>query len=272
MGEEIRKNVEGGNGGVVVAAGLGAGSAVRFRGRQVVCDLVGVVSPLLRDACRLLEVVKRAAKEAGATVVDSWCKDLPVPGMETPVGVTLGVVLDESHIAVHGYFEEGLAGVEAFTCGVKADPVVAVGVIRDALGGSVALWREEERFPDRVVFPERAVQRPGRREVEMGDSAPGVVGSGSAGASARLERIGGRLAGALEAVERLWERDAARADEVAKRMGDLGSAISRGRDVVLKHGANGVSTFDNLQRLHGDVEISLGLRPAPVEGSGGGAA
>ena len=42
-------------------------------------------------------------------------------------------------------------------------------------------------------------------------------------------------------------------------------------EMVLKHGANGVSTFDNLQRLFGDVEISLGLRPAPVDETGGAA-
>ena len=69
------------------------------------------------------EVLKRAAVEAGATVLsERWHH------FGNGFGYTGVVVLSESHISVHTWPEHGYAALDAFYCG-KCDPINSLETI-----------------------------------------------------------------------------------------------------------------------------------------------
>ncbi|MER6766756.1 MULTISPECIES: adenosylmethionine decarboxylase [Amycolatopsis] len=109
------------------AAGVG-----EFAGRHVLAEFSGVSAELLDDPALLCESLERALDKAGATVCELTYKQFE------PHGVTAMALLSESHASIHTYPERGSAFVDVFTCGRKADPELAVQVLRDLLGASVS--------------------------------------------------------------------------------------------------------------------------------------
>jgi S-adenosylmethionine decarboxylase proenzyme len=92
--------------------------------RHVVADVVGA------DDERLLrELLTRSATAAGATVLGAQSHHFE------PEGVTVLVMLAESHVSIHTWPERGAAFVDAFTCG-SVSPWHVVGPIVEALGGA----------------------------------------------------------------------------------------------------------------------------------------
>lgn len=77
----------------------------------------------LDDLDFLLKLLKSAAFETGATVLDHCSKKFE------PQGVTIVVMLSESHISIHTWPEKGDAVIDVFTCGEDVDPIWAVPVI-----------------------------------------------------------------------------------------------------------------------------------------------
>jgi S-adenosylmethionine decarboxylase len=51
----------------------------------------------------------------------------------SPVGVSVILILAETHLSVHTWPEHGYAAVDVFICGEEKDPNVVWGVIREAL-------------------------------------------------------------------------------------------------------------------------------------------
>jgi len=63
---------------------------------------------------------------ATTAVVKSKCQVLKVDGYKfEPQGVTVYVLLAESHLSIHTYPEFGYAAIDVFTCGDKAMPYAA---------------------------------------------------------------------------------------------------------------------------------------------------
>jgi S-adenosylmethionine decarboxylase len=81
-----------------------------------------VAPEVLDDLGRLVEVSTAACLAAGATVLDRL----------EPQGVTVLVLLAESHFAIHTWPEHGMAAVDCFTCG-ETDVEAAFAVMRAAL-------------------------------------------------------------------------------------------------------------------------------------------
>jgi S-adenosylmethionine decarboxylase proenzyme len=52
----------------------------------------------------------------------------------TPIGVTVVVLLAESHLALHSFPEHGAATLDVFVCGSVADPARARAALARALG------------------------------------------------------------------------------------------------------------------------------------------
>ena len=77
----------------------------------------------LDDLDFLLKLLKSAAFETGATVLDHCSKKFE------PQGVTIVVMLSESHISIHTWPERGDAIIDVFTCGEDVNPIWAVPVI-----------------------------------------------------------------------------------------------------------------------------------------------
>lgn len=110
-----------------------------FAGRHVLAEFSGVSSELLDDAAFLCESLELALTKAGATV-----RDVTFSKFE-PQGVTVMALLSESHASIHSYPERGSVFVDVFTCGRRADPELAVQLLRDLLGAGVARTRTVHR-------------------------------------------------------------------------------------------------------------------------------
>jgi S-adenosylmethionine decarboxylase len=98
-----------------------------FRGRHVLAELVGVPAALLDDESFLREALSSALQTCGATVCEVVSKRFQ------PQGVTVLALLAESHASLHSYPEQESLFVDVFTCGVRADPVVAVDALAEVL-------------------------------------------------------------------------------------------------------------------------------------------
>jgi S-adenosylmethionine decarboxylase proenzyme len=96
-------------------------------GQHCLFNLQGANKERLDDLEYLTQLLKDAAYETGATVVDYCSKKFE------PQGVTIVVLLSESHISIHTWPEKGAALVDIFTCGEDVDPFWAVPVIRSGL-------------------------------------------------------------------------------------------------------------------------------------------
>ena len=70
------------------------------------------------DAEWLESVVREAAKRANSTIIES--RSWSIPGEKG--GVSVIVLVDESHLAVHTWKEYNYATVAIYTCGEHTDP------------------------------------------------------------------------------------------------------------------------------------------------------
>lgn len=103
-------------------------SAVHLpRGRHLLVDLHGVGAAYLGDCLAIENLLRDAARAAGATPVGGEFHHFG-PGL----GVTGVLLLKESHISIHTWPEHGFAAVDVFMCGA-AQPERAVAVIEAAL-------------------------------------------------------------------------------------------------------------------------------------------
>jgi len=88
------------------------------KGTHVILDCYGVPSDVCLDDKRLLQTVVRAANLSGATIINTSRYRF---GHNSPPGCTIFVMLDESHVSVHTYAEEGKMAIDVFTCGDNTD-------------------------------------------------------------------------------------------------------------------------------------------------------
>lgn len=105
---------------------------------HVLADLWGVEPALLDDPKRLEAMLHDAAKAARCEVLHAARHHF------TPQGVTVVLVLAESHLAIHTWPEHGYASVDLLTCG-KTLPKDGVQALISALNPR----RSEVRFVDR---------------------------------------------------------------------------------------------------------------------------
>ena len=95
--------------------------------KHCLLNLYGANRSKLDDLDVLLEILKSAVYETGATYIDHISKKFD------PQGVTIIIMLAESHISIHTWPEKGEAMIDVFTCGKEVDPLWAVPVIVSAL-------------------------------------------------------------------------------------------------------------------------------------------
>ena len=96
-------------------------------GRHVLVEYYGCDSEILGDASLLERAVVKAAKDAGATVLNSTFHQF------APVGTSGVVVIQESHLAIHTWPEFNYAAVDLFTCGDMIDPWVSFNSLKESL-------------------------------------------------------------------------------------------------------------------------------------------
>ncbi|MGO4615850.1 adenosylmethionine decarboxylase [Nocardia sp. 2YAB30] len=98
-----------------------------FTGRHAIAELEGIDPTLLDDENLLRTLLTEAVARAGATVLDVTSKRF------VPRGITVLLLLSESHASIYAYPEIGAAFVDVFTCGERADPDHAVHLVAEAL-------------------------------------------------------------------------------------------------------------------------------------------
>lgn len=91
--------------------------------KHCLLNLYGANRQKLDDLDLLVNLLKSAAYETGATVLDFCSKKFE------PQGVTIVIMLSESHISIHTWPEKGEAIIDVFTCGEEVEPLWAVPVI-----------------------------------------------------------------------------------------------------------------------------------------------
>lgn len=96
-------------------------------GRHLVAEYHRCDTRLLDDLDAITELMQHAAVSAGATVVRTAFHRF------APTGVSGVVVIQESHLSIHTWPEEGYAAIDFYTCG-DCDPKIAHEVLARRLG------------------------------------------------------------------------------------------------------------------------------------------
>ncbi|WP_242215170.1 adenosylmethionine decarboxylase [Bacillus cereus group sp. BfR-BA-01383] len=96
-------------------------------GKHIIVDLWGVDFPLLDDIHLLEHHLVTAANYSDAHVLNVSKKKFQ------PYGVTVLVLLSESHISIHTYPEKNFAAIDCYTCGTTVEPQIAIDYIVNIL-------------------------------------------------------------------------------------------------------------------------------------------
>jgi S-adenosylmethionine decarboxylase len=118
-------------------------------GRHVTMDAWGVDFDLLNDVSALETHLRKAAQACGATILSVQAQEFE------PQGVTVLVMLSESHLSIHTYPEKGFAALDCYTCGHTVDPMIAIEYMLNVLKPTQAFPKVLRRGigPIEVVQP-----------------------------------------------------------------------------------------------------------------------
>jgi S-adenosylmethionine decarboxylase len=94
---------------------------------------------VLNDLDFLKRCLYDAAEQIGATVVNECFYEF------SPHGITVVVVISESHLCIHTWPEHGYAAVDIFTCGDSVEPDRAVKPLVEKLGSKNPSFIELKR-------------------------------------------------------------------------------------------------------------------------------
>ncbi len=100
-------------------------------GKHYLIDLRDCDPEIIKSVDPTREIVLRAAKECGATILDDHFHQFQ------PIGVSGVVLIAESHISVHTWPESGFAAADIFTCG-EMKPQVAIDIMREGFRAKAA--------------------------------------------------------------------------------------------------------------------------------------
>lgn len=96
-------------------------------GRHALIDFYGCHRGLINDEGALREMLLKAASASGAGVV------LDVSHRFSPLGVSVLIVIKESHMALHTWPEHGFAALDVFSCSESIKVEVVKKMLREAL-------------------------------------------------------------------------------------------------------------------------------------------
>ena len=102
-------------------------SATDMVGKHCILELYDCNPSKLNDETFLRNTITKAAKRAGATLLNL------ITHRFEPQGVTGLALLAESHISIHTWPENGYAAVDVFTCGDHTMPEKACEVLCEEL-------------------------------------------------------------------------------------------------------------------------------------------
>ena len=83
-----------------------------------------------RHGTWMLNLMQYAVKSAGVREVHAHVEEFD--GTLSPTGFAAVVLLDESHVSAHCYYDKGILAIDAFTCG-DSDPNIIIDIIHKKL-------------------------------------------------------------------------------------------------------------------------------------------
>ena len=95
-----------------------------------------------RHGTWMLNLMQYAVKSAGVREVHAHVEEFD--GTLSPTGFAAIVLLDESHVSAHCYYDKGILAIDAFTCG-GSDPNLIIDIIHDKLSSEMKDIREVSR-------------------------------------------------------------------------------------------------------------------------------
>ena len=123
----------------------------RIAGVHLFADFWGCPTGLLVDPAGLEEMAVAAADAVGATVCKVSTHAFPAREGEDLGGITVVVILAESHLSIHTYPEAGFVAVDIYTCGTTCEPERGYELLKDRLlpaRASVSLVSRGVSAPD----------------------------------------------------------------------------------------------------------------------------
>lgn len=88
---------------------------VKAHGKHVYIDYIGYQYDGSNNGEKILEIMMQSASAGNTRPVFSHVEEFD--GQNSPPGFAAVVLLDESHITAHCYYEKGWLAFDAFTCG-----------------------------------------------------------------------------------------------------------------------------------------------------------
>lgn len=115
-------------------------------GQHVMTDAWGIDYDLLNDIDFLIEHMEKAAEMIGATILttEGWKFE--------PAGVTVVVILSESHLSIHTYPEKGFAALDGYTCGERIDPEPGIQYLLSLLHPAVSYSQKVIRGTGELII------------------------------------------------------------------------------------------------------------------------
>ena len=108
-------------------------------GQHVLAEFFECDSNILNNIDKVEKHMVDAALECGATIVQKCFH------MFNLYGVSVFVIISESHLAIHTWPELGYAAVDLFTCGTKCDPKVSYEFLKKKFNSQKASFTELKR-------------------------------------------------------------------------------------------------------------------------------
>jgi len=112
-------------------------------GTHIVIELTNCNSDVLNDEPFLHTLLLGACKFGGAGIISSQSHKFK------PQGVTILVLLSESHASIHSWPESGYAMIDVATCGRKVKPKKIAEYIQERLDGTYRIKITKRGMPSK---------------------------------------------------------------------------------------------------------------------------
>ncbi len=111
------------------------------KGTHIILDCQNVPRNVCLNDRRVLKVAVEAAVAGGATIINTSRYRF---GHDSPPGCTVFIMMDESHVSVHTYADEGKIAIDVFACGSANAQTIA-----DQLKAKLELKESKQRKLER---------------------------------------------------------------------------------------------------------------------------
>lgn len=98
-----------------------------FIGTHIICEMYNISYDLLQNKEYLLNSLLKGVKKSHAN-----CEGIIFKQFE-PTGLSIVVLLSESHASIHTYPEQNCMFVDAFTCGTNCSPQSIIDTLTEEL-------------------------------------------------------------------------------------------------------------------------------------------